>query len=110
LDRHGASRTACPHERTCSHVPTLALGLWIQFGLATVIFGFALVFFSARIARDKQHCVHRADPEGKDALSHLMELVVSGLLNKQVAAELGTVKLQLRFIEAGLCKKWRQTL
>lgn len=27
------------------HIPTLALGAWIQFGLATVIFGFSLVFF-----------------------------------------------------------------
>ncbi len=27
------------------HIPPLALGPWIQFGLATIIFGFALVFF-----------------------------------------------------------------
>src|SRR5665811_40165 len=27
------------------HIPALALGPWIQFGLATVIFGFSLVFF-----------------------------------------------------------------
>ena len=27
------------------HIPTLALGKWVQFGLATVVFGFALVFF-----------------------------------------------------------------
>ena len=26
-------------------IPTLALGAWVQFGLATVIFGFSLVFF-----------------------------------------------------------------
>ncbi|HUX80827.1 MAG TPA: heavy metal translocating P-type ATPase [Candidatus Paceibacterota bacterium] len=27
------------------HIPTLALGSWIQFGIATIIFGFSLVFF-----------------------------------------------------------------
>ena len=27
------------------HVPMLALGPWIQVGLATIIFGFSLVFF-----------------------------------------------------------------
>lgn len=34
-----------PPVATFFGIPTLALGPWIQFGLATIIFGFALVFF-----------------------------------------------------------------
>lgn len=34
-----------PPVATFLHVPMLALGPWIQFGIATIIFGFSLVFF-----------------------------------------------------------------
>jgi FixJ family two-component response regulator len=40
----------------------------------------------------------------------VLPLVVSGLPNKQIAAEIGTAKLRSRSIVANLCERWVRTL
>jgi Cu2+-exporting ATPase len=68
------------------HVPMLALGPWIQFGLATIIFGFSLVFF--------QHAWHEIKMRQFGMMTLVSLAVGSGYMFSVVATFMPSLGVQ----------------
>ncbi|MCR4333726.1 MAG: heavy metal translocating P-type ATPase [Patescibacteria group bacterium] len=74
------------------HIPTLALGPWIQFGLATIIFGFSLVFF--------QHAWHEIKARAFGMMTLVSLAVGSGYIFSVVATFMPSLGVQF-YLEIG---------
>ena len=75
-----------PPVATLLHVPMLALGPWIQFGIATIIFGFSLVFF--------QHAWHEIKARAFGMMTLVSLAVGSGYLFSVVSTFIPSLGVQ----------------